>query len=108
MGTEYVVLALWFDVESTAFGRGLTVVVPNDSGRPQYVPIGLFEVTDARPSGYWSLAITDHGLSAQFAPPSILENPYYYDDLSNGDKKTADDFDELMRLLASEFEPPEY
>jgi hypothetical protein len=65
------------------------------------VPLCLFEIIDKRVSKYWEIGLGPKG-NLIIRPSSILNQPYYFDDLSNSVPDVVDDFQRLRGLLDAE------
>ena len=73
------------------------------SGYLHSVPLCLFEILDRHVSKYWVIGFGPKG-NITIGPPSILDQPYYFDDLSNGVAEVVDDFRRIRELLEAEFQ----
>jgi hypothetical protein len=66
------------------------------------VPLCLFEIIDRRISKYWVVKLhLDGNISMSY--PTIVDNPYYLDDLSEYDPEIVKDFQKIQELLYTEF-----
>jgi hypothetical protein len=99
VGTEYLVLGLTFEFNSSFNGTGPYADIQEDSGHLIRVPLCLFEVTDDRPSKYWRLKIWDD-TTVTLRPPSFFAE--YYDDLFEGVPEVVQDFNSMRQLMEAE------
>lgn len=65
------------------------------------VPLCLFEIVDRRISKYWVIGLESKG-NLIISPPSILDQPYYFDDLSESIPEVVEDFRRVRELLEAE------
>ncbi|MCX5395345.1 hypothetical protein [Streptomyces sp. NBC_00094] len=77
LGQEYLAnaMALWT--------YGLGVLIVDDTGRPNWKPIGLFDVTDRKLPDDWEFtAVRDRDpLVALWGYPALIRDPNHHDDL---------------------------
>lgn len=86
IGSVYTVLAMTCHRASQYFGDQPTVDIIDDNGSLRVVPICFFETIDNRPSLDWEISIDANGV-VKLWPHEYFENPYFHDDLSNGDTR---------------------
>lgn len=62
---------------------GLGVLIVDDTGRPNWKPIGLFKVIDGNVPKYWEFAIVGgrEPILALWGYPSLIRDPSHHDDL---------------------------
>ncbi len=100
-GREYVVYGLRMTVGSANAGASLWVDVMGDLfDWPISVPLGMFEVVDSRVSRHWVLTVDDGDVTLQ--PPSFAKFGYF-SLLVDRDPDVVADFEQISRLLGSEF-----
>ncbi|MDE3137295.1 MAG: hypothetical protein KGL59_12020 [Acidobacteriota bacterium] len=103
-GEEYVVLGLTVDVGSRHMGLGPWVQIYTRKHVVHaitFVPLCLFEVTDARVSQHWEVRFSEGGTAVTLWPPSFYR-PYYHDDLSEDMPEAVADFERVVKLLEDE------
>ena len=64
LGTEYVVMGMGI------FKHSLVLLICDETERPNWLPIGLFEVTDTLMPATWQFRLLD-GVAASSAQPSV-------------------------------------
>jgi hypothetical protein len=67
-------------------------------------PSMFFKIADSRTSSHWRVDIQNGDLEIGF--PEWLETPYFYDDLTNGDRATVEVFAKYKGLMDAEFPEP--
>ena len=77
------------------------VLSPSEYLHP--VPLCLFRVIDGQVSKYW-IANLDLQGNLEISYPTIVDNPYYLDKLSESNPATVEDFQRIQQLLSAEFE----
>jgi hypothetical protein len=65
-------------------------------------PLCLFEIINRRISKYWVVGFSPHG-DFIMRPPSILDQPYYFDDLSEYKPDVLNEFQKIKDLLENEW-----
>jgi hypothetical protein len=96
-GEKYLVFGL-----SIVDGETWIDILLLPSGYLHSVPLILFEILDRRLSKYWVIGFGPKG-NLIMRPSSIVDQPYYFDDLSNGVPEVVEDFREVKELLEAEF-----
>src|SRR6266481_1437273 len=84
IGREYLVLGILFVVNSPVYGN-----------------TALFEIVDGRCSSFWETRFYKNGDITMW--PSEFYEPYFHDDLSDGDPKTRTVFDSVIAKMRCEF-----
>src|SRR4029077_15786404 len=76
---------------------------------PRWNPSPLFRVVDGRLSKYWRFRYSRSGEKERvvIAFHEWVDDEYYYDKLTDGDKKAVDLFLKYKRLMDKEFESPD-
>jgi hypothetical protein len=94
IGREYLAfgLRLW--------GAGVWVDIEVDAGYLVSVPLGLFEVVDAKVSETWTIRLHDDGDVALMPEPFHAE--FFHDDLIEGVAAARIAFNEVKRQLLAE------
>ena len=78
------------------------VYILSSSNYLRPVPLCLFEIVDSRVSQHWIVKNNSDG-GIEISCPSIINNPYYLDDLSENDLDTVKDFQKIQQILHVEF-----
>ncbi len=79
-GEVYTVFAISFDIKSKLFGTCTVLLLPGEFDRLMMVPLGMFEVVDARISPTWRIkSFSDGGVL--LGAPEYLANECFGDDL---------------------------
>lgn len=83
VGTEYLVLGIAFEINSSAYGTQALLEIADDAGRCLSIPAALFEIIDGRCSAFWEVRFyEDAGITMW---PIEFNEAYFHDKLSNGD-----------------------
>jgi len=85
VGSDYLVMGM------ALFQTGLIVLVRDDTGRPNWYPIGLFYLVDQTIPADWEFAITDaksasgvgpaEGVAAQWGYRELIQTPSHHEEL---------------------------
>jgi hypothetical protein len=102
----YLVLGIWYLYKSAYIGSGVFMLVIGDHGYPVPVPLVLFEVVDPRPSCKWTL--TKDGEYEASLLPRELQDKYFIDRLTDGERDDVEIFKKLVVDLENEFEPVQF
>jgi hypothetical protein len=104
VGKEYVVYGMTTFLEHVWF----YICDEDYSYYPIWNPLPLFKVVDARLSKYWLFGVyTDHGLEAPMpiiAFKEWVENPFFYDQLTDKEEPAVETFARYKTLLDEEFD----
>ncbi|VIO73779.1 hypothetical protein [Bradyrhizobium ivorense] len=99
----YLVLGIWYAYQSPQIGSGVFLFVVGDHGYPIPVPLVFFDVVDPRPSCKWTLTkYNDHEASLL---PLELQDKFFIDRLTDGERSDVEAFKKLLVDLENEFEP---
>lgn|SRR6266481_1100581 len=101
IGREYLVLGILFVVNSPVYGNTALFEIVDDGGLCLSVPAALFEIVDGRCSSFWETRFYKNGDITMW--PSEFYEPYFHDDLSDGDPKTRTVFDSVIAKMRCEF-----
>ena len=101
IGQEYLVLGISFAVSSSVYGTTALLQIVNDAGYCLFIPAALFEIVESRCSSFWEARFHEDGAVTMW--PSEFYEPYFHDDLSNGDPEARKIFESVLTKMKSEF-----
>lgn len=98
IGEEYLVYGI--NIRS---GEPWVYILPPLTGYLRPVPLCLFKIIDNTLSKYWLINLDSEGC-VEISYPSIIDNPYYIDNLSDSKPETVEDFKKIQELISVEFD----
>ncbi len=102
VGKEYIVLGLSvITMRNGPFGLGTLLEIIDDQDSWALAPMYMFEVSDPRPSRYWTIKKDSDNTIALL--PESFHQPFYADQLTDLVPEIVADFKRVRALLESEF-----